>query len=36
MGLLFSDPIGQTMVMIGSSLMVTGAFVMKRIITIKV
>lgn len=36
MGLLFKDPIGQTMVMVGSSLMVTGAFVMKRIIAIKV
>ena len=36
MGLLFTDPIGQTMIMIGSFLMVTGAFVMKRIITIKV
>ena len=30
MGLLFTDPMGRTMVMIGSFLMVTGAFVMKR------
>ena len=36
MGLLFTDPIGRTMVMVGSFLMVTGAFVMKRIIAIKV
>jgi len=36
MGLLFKDPIGQTMVMVGSFLMVTGAFVMKHIIAIKV
>lgn len=36
MGLLFTDPMGQTMVMIGSFLMVTGAFVMKRLIAIKV
>jgi tight adherence protein B len=36
MSLLFTDPIGQTQVMIGSFLMVTGAFVMKRLIAIKV
>jgi len=36
MGLLFTDPIGQTLVMVGSFLMVTGAFVMKRLIAIKV
>ena len=36
MGLLFTDPIGQTLLMVGSSLMVTGAFVMKRLVTIKV
>lgn len=36
MGLLLTDKIGQTMVMVGSFLMVTGAFSMKRLIAIKV
>lgn len=36
MGVLFKDPFGRTMVMVGSFLMVTGAFVMKRLIAIKV
>jgi tight adherence protein B len=36
MGLLFTDPIGQTLAMIGGSLMTTGAFVIKRLIAIKV
>ena len=36
MGLLFKDPVGRTMVMVGSFLMVTGAFVIKRLIAIKV
>ncbi|MDH4300613.1 MAG: type II secretion system F family protein [Nitrospira sp.] len=36
MGLLLTDRIGQTMVMVGSFLMVTGAFAMKRLIAIKV
>ena len=36
MGLLFTDPMGQNMVMVGSFLMVTGAFVMKRMVAIKV
>jgi tight adherence protein B len=36
MGLLFTDPMGQTMAMMGGFLMVTGAFVMKRLIAIKV
>ena len=36
MGLLFTDPMGQTMAMVGGFLMVTGAFVMKRLIAIKV
>jgi tight adherence protein B len=36
MGWLFKDPIGRTMVMTGSFLMVAGAFVMKRLIAIKV
>ncbi len=35
-GLLFTDPIGHTLLMVGSSLMVTGAFVMKRLVAIKV
>ena len=35
-GLLFTDPIGQNLVMIGSFLMVTGAIVMKRLIAIRV
>lgn len=33
---LFTDPIGQKMVMVGSFLMVTGAFIMKRLVAIKV
>jgi tight adherence protein B len=36
MGLLFTDPIGRTLVMGGSALMVTGAFVIKRLVAIKV
>jgi len=36
MGLLFTDPIGQKMVMGGSCLMVIGAFVIKRLVAIKV
>ncbi len=36
MGLLFTDPAGQYLVMIGSVLMVTGAIVMKRMVEIKV
>lgn len=36
MSLLFTDPIGQNMVMIGSFLMVTGAIIMKRMVVIKV
>ena len=36
MGLLFTDPIGQNLAMIGGSLMVTGAFVIKRLVAIKV
>jgi tight adherence protein B len=36
MGLLFSDPLGRAMVMGGSGLMVTGAFVIKRLVAIKV
>jgi tight adherence protein B len=36
MGLLFTDPMGQTMAITGGFLMVTGAFVMKRLIAIKV
>ena len=36
MGLLFTDPMGQRMAIVGSFLMVTGAFVMKRLIAIKV
>jgi tight adherence protein B len=36
MSTLFTDPIGQNMVMIGSFLMVTGAIIMKRMVTIKV
>ena len=33
---LFTDPMGQNMVMVGSFLMVTGAIVMKRMVAIKV
>jgi tight adherence protein B len=36
MGLLFTDPIGQNLVMVGSFLMVTGAIIMKRMVVIKV
>ena len=36
MGALFTDPIGQNLLMLGSFLMVTGAVVMKRMIVIKV
>lgn len=36
MGLLLTDPIGRTMVMVGSCLMTTGAVIMKRLITINV
>ena len=36
MGALFTDPIGQNLVMLGSFLMVTGAVIMKRMIVIKV
>lgn len=36
MGVLFTDPIGQNLVMVGSFLMVTGAIIMKRMIVIKV
>lgn len=35
-GLLFTDPIGQNLVMVGSFLMVTGAIIMKRMVAIKV
>ncbi|HLZ34469.1 MAG TPA: type II secretion system F family protein [Nitrospira sp.] len=33
---LFTDPMGQNMVMVGSFLMVTGAIIMKRMVDIKV
>ena len=33
---LFTDPMGKNMVMVGSFLMVTGAIIMKRMVTIKV
>jgi len=36
MGVLFTDPIGQNLVMVGSFLMVTGAIIMKRMVAIKV
>ncbi len=36
MGLLFTDPIGRNLVMVGSSLMVLGAIIMKRMVVIKV
>jgi tight adherence protein B len=36
MSILFTDPIGQKMLMVGSFLMVTGAIVMKRMVAIKV
>ena len=35
-GLLFTDPVGHTMLMVGSTLMVVGAFVTTRIIKIEV
>ena len=35
-GLLFTDPVGHTMLMVGSTLMVVGAFVTTRIINIEV
>ena len=36
MSTLFTDPMGQNMVMVGIFLMVTGAIIMKRMVTIKV
>jgi len=36
MGLLFTDPMGRTLATIGSLMMVVGAVVMKRMVTIKV
>ena len=36
MSTLFTDPMGQNMLMIGSFLMVTGAIIMKRMVAIKV
>jgi tight adherence protein B len=36
MGLLFTDPIGQNLATVGSIMMVVGAAVMKRMVTIKV
>jgi tight adherence protein B len=36
MSTLFTDPMGQKMVMVGSFLMVTGAIIMKRMVAIKV
>lgn len=36
MSILFTDPIGQNMVMLGCVLMVTGAWIMKRMVAIKV
>jgi len=36
MSVLFTDPAGQKMVMAGSFLMVTGALIMKKMVTIKV
>lgn len=36
MGLLFTDPIGQNLATVGSIMMVIGALVMKRMVTIKV
>lgn len=36
MGLLFTDPMGQTLITAGSSMMVLGAIVMKRMVAIKV
>jgi tight adherence protein B len=36
LGLLFTDPIGQNLATVGAVLMVMGAFIMKRMVTIKV
>jgi len=36
MDILFTDPIGQNLLMVGSFLMVTGAIIMKRMVAIKV
>jgi tight adherence protein B len=36
MSTLFTDPMGQNMLMVGSFLMVTGAIIMKRMVDIKV
>jgi len=36
MSILFTDPIGQKMLMVGSFLLVTGAIIMKRMVAIKV
>ena len=36
MSTLFTDPAGHTMLMVGSFMMVTGALIMKRMVTIKV
>jgi tight adherence protein B len=36
MSTLFTDPMGQNMLMVGSFLMVTGAIIMKRMVAIKV
>ena len=36
MSILFTDPMGQKMLMVGSFLMVTGAIIMKRMVAIKV
>jgi tight adherence protein B len=35
-GLLFTDPLGQTLLMVGGSLMLTGAVIMKRLVAIQV
>jgi tight adherence protein B len=35
-GLLFTDPIGHTMLMVGSSLMIIGAFITRKMINIEV
>ena len=35
-GLLFADPIGHTMLMTGSSLMIIGAFITRKMINIEV
>ena len=36
MSTLFTDPAGHTMLMAGSFMMITGAIIMKRMVTIKV